>query len=34
MRERIQAIGGQFTVQSAPGAGTRIHVQAAARARP
>ena len=34
MRERLQAIGGQFTLHSAPGAGTRIQVQAAARARP
>jgi signal transduction histidine kinase len=33
MRERLQAIGGQFTLQSAPGAGTRIQVRAAARAR-
>jgi signal transduction histidine kinase len=32
MRERLQAIGGQFTLESAPGAGTRIQVQAAARA--
>ena len=28
MRERIQAIGGQFEVVSAPGKGTRIHAQA------
>jgi PAS domain S-box-containing protein len=32
MRERVQAIGGQFTLDSAPGAGTRIQVRAAARA--
>jgi PAS domain S-box-containing protein len=32
MRERLQAVGGQFTLQSAPGAGTRIQVRAAARA--
>jgi PAS domain S-box-containing protein len=32
MRERVQAIGGQFTLHSAPGAGTRIQVRAAARA--
>jgi PAS domain S-box-containing protein len=32
MRERLQAIGGQFTLESAPGAGTRIQAQAAARA--
>jgi signal transduction histidine kinase len=32
MRERPQAIGGQFTPRSAPGAGTRIQVQAAAQA--
>lgn len=29
-----QAIGGQFTLHSAPGAGTRVHVQAPSRARP
>jgi signal transduction histidine kinase len=32
MRERVQAIGGRFTLDSAPGAGTRIQVRAAARA--
>jgi PAS domain S-box-containing protein len=32
MRERLQAIGGQFTLRSAPGAGTRIQAQAAAQA--
>jgi PAS fold len=32
MRERVQAIGGQSTLDSAPGAGTRIQVRAAARA--
>ena len=31
MRERLLAIGGRFTLHSAPGAGTRIHVQAPAR---
>jgi PAS domain S-box-containing protein len=34
MRERLEAIGGQFTLQSKPGAGTRIQVRAAARAAP
>jgi PAS domain S-box-containing protein len=32
MRERVQAIGGQFLLHSAPGGGTRIQVRAAARA--
>jgi signal transduction histidine kinase len=32
MRERLQAIGGQFTLRSAPGAGTGIQAQAAAQA--
>jgi hypothetical protein len=32
MRERLQAIGGRFTLRSAPGAGPRIRAQAAARA--
>jgi PAS domain S-box-containing protein len=32
MRERLQAIGGQFTLRSVPGAGTHIQAQAAARA--
>jgi PAS domain S-box-containing protein len=31
MRERLQAIGGRFTLRSAPGAGTRIQAQAAAQ---
>jgi PAS domain S-box-containing protein len=31
MRERLLAIGGQFTLDSAPGAGTRVQVQAPAR---
>jgi signal transduction histidine kinase len=34
IRERLQAIGGQFTLRSAPGAGTRIHAQAAVGAPP
>ena len=32
MGERLQAIGGQLTLRSAPGAGTRIHAQAPAQA--
>jgi signal transduction histidine kinase len=32
MRERLQAIGGQLTLRSVPGAGTRIQAQAAAQA--
>jgi signal transduction histidine kinase len=28
MRERVQKIGGAFQVESAPGSGTRIRVQA------
>jgi signal transduction histidine kinase len=34
MRERLQAIGGQFTLRSAPGAGTRIQAQVAVQAPP
>jgi two-component system, NarL family, sensor kinase len=34
MRERLTAIGGQLTLRSAPGAGTRIQAQVAAQASP
>jgi len=34
MRERLQAIGGQFTLRSAPGAGTRIQAQVAVQVAP
>jgi signal transduction histidine kinase len=32
MRERLQAIGGRFTLRGTPGAGPCIRAQAAARA--
>jgi signal transduction histidine kinase len=32
MRERLQAISGQLTLRSAPGAGTRIQAQAPTQA--
>jgi PAS domain S-box-containing protein len=34
MRERLQALGGVFTLRSAPGAGTRIQAQVAMQAPP
>jgi len=34
MRERLQALGGVFTLRSAPGAGTRIQAQVAVQAPP
>ena len=34
MRERLQAIGGQLTLRSAPGAGTRIQAQVAVQVPP
>ncbi|HET6748830.1 MAG TPA: hypothetical protein VFL71_06180 [Actinomycetes bacterium] len=34
MRERLQAIGGQLTLRTAPGAGTCIEARAASHAPP
>jgi PAS domain S-box-containing protein len=34
MRERLQAVGGEFSLESAPGAGTRIQARAATRVAP